>query len=400
MSKLRNLNVGTKIGLGFGLSTLILMGVVLTTIHQVKNMESITKRVVETRTPTAHASLMMLNGMNHSLATLRGWIILGDDKFKVERERTWAEQIDPSLKDLEKLSSHWTDQENIARLAVIKTEIENFRKYQQKIEDIAQSADNTPARKILLEKADPLEKIIMSNITFMVKNQMRAARNSSQEKVMGMLVDIETGTSLAMEKVEEFLLSGDTHFKTEYLTNWKKSSQKIEILKSNVFLLTRSQKEAFEKLVQARDQLGLLLQNIVNIRSGEKWNMANYLLATEAAPTSSRIKMKLNEMSDSQEELLELDVQEVSNRTHFLITLLVLLFVASALISGVLGSSITRAISKPIQKASILAHELALGNFRQKRLPVQSKDELGALNESFNQLLDRLQSKNPTHRDS
>ncbi len=217
---------------------------------------------------------------------------------------------------------------------------------------------------------------------------------------MGMLVDIETNTSLAMEKVEEFLLSGKKHYQTEYLVHWGKSSTGIEDIKSNASLLTRDQKEAFDRLIQARNQLELLLQIIVTIRSEEKWNMANYLLATEAAPTSSRIKMKLNEMADNQEKLLELDVQEVSNRTHFLITLLVLLFVASALISGVLGSSITRAISKPIQKASILAHELALGNFRQKRLPVQSKDELGALNESSNQLLDRLQSKNPTHRDS
>ena len=84
MFKFRDMTIGKKVGLGFGLITLILMGVVLLTIKQVGIMEIITKRVVELRTPTAHASLMMLNGINHSLASLRGWIILGDPKFQTE----------------------------------------------------------------------------------------------------------------------------------------------------------------------------------------------------------------------------------------------------------------------------------------------------------------------------
>ena len=82
MFNFKDMTIGKKVGLGFGLITLILMAVVLLTIQQVRTMEIITKRVVELRTPTAHASLMMLNGINHSLASLRGWILLGDKKFK------------------------------------------------------------------------------------------------------------------------------------------------------------------------------------------------------------------------------------------------------------------------------------------------------------------------------
>jgi len=85
MFNFRDMTIGKKVGLGFAVLTLILMGVVLLTIQQVRTMEVTTKRVVELRTPTAHASLMMLNGMNHSLASLRGWILLGDPKFKTER---------------------------------------------------------------------------------------------------------------------------------------------------------------------------------------------------------------------------------------------------------------------------------------------------------------------------
>ena len=91
----------------------------------------------------------------------------------------------------------------------------------------------------------------------------------------------------------------------------------------------------------------------------------------------------------------ENDIDEISNRTHFLIVLLVGLFFAAALISGVLGASITRSISEPILSVSKLADELVHGNFKKKRLPVQSKSELGTLSHSFNELLDRLQKEKP-----
>jgi methyl-accepting chemotaxis protein len=135
MFNFRDMTIGKKVGLGFGVTTLILMGVVLLTIQQVRTMEVLTKRVVDLRTPTAHASLMMLNGINHSLASLRGWILLGDQKFKEERSIAWEEQINPSLKLMHELAPNWTEPENKIRLKSIEEEINNFKSGQQKIED-------------------------------------------------------------------------------------------------------------------------------------------------------------------------------------------------------------------------------------------------------------------------
>jgi methyl-accepting chemotaxis protein len=155
MFKFRDMTIGKKVGFGFGVITLILMGVVLITIQQVKSMEITTKRVVELRTPTAHASLMMLNGINHSLASLRGWIILGDWKFQMERAIAWEKQVNPSLQMMHGLAPKWTDQKNRNRLQSIEEEINNFKTVQQKIEDIAQTPENSPAQKILFTQAEP-----------------------------------------------------------------------------------------------------------------------------------------------------------------------------------------------------------------------------------------------------
>ena len=398
MFKFRDMTIGKKVGLGFGLITLILMGVVLLTIKQVRTMEIITKRVVELRTPTAHASLMMLNGINHSLASLRGWIILGDPKFQMERSIAWKEQINPSLQQMHRLAPNWTDAENKSRLHSIEEEINNFKKVQQKIEDIARTPENSPAQKILFEQAEPLEKSIVATVSKMIRYEMKNNKTQKNKKLVEILANIETTTSLALERADEFLLSGKQEFKKESLENRKKNAEHILLLKKNKNKLNKEQIKSLESLQDEINKFTPLLKEIIRIRSGEEWNLANHLVKTDAAPVAFRIKKLLNDMTLVQEGLLENDVAEISKRTHFLIVLLVALFFTAALISGVLGANITRSISDPILDICKLTDEIAHGNEKKKRLPVLSQNELGTLSQSFNQLLDRLQEEKPQNK--
>ena len=399
MFKFRDMTIGKKVGLGFGVTTLILMGVVLLTIQQVRTMEIITKRVVDLRTPTAHASLMMLNGVNHSLASLRGWILLGDSKFQTERALAWAEQINPSLKRMHSLAPKWTDPENKNQLKSIEEEINNFKTAQQKIEDMAQTPENSPAQKILFDQAEPLEKSIVATVSKMINLEMKNKITLENKRLIGILANIETTISLALERADEFLLSGKQEFKKESLENWGKNAEHMEALKKNENNLSKEQLKNFEVLQSGLNQFGPLLEEIIRIRSREDWNLANHWVKTEASPVAFRIKELLNHMTTVQEQLLENDVEEISRRTHFLIVLLVALFVSAALISGVLGANITRSISEPILDVCKLADELAHGSSKRKRLPVFSRNELGTLAQSFNQLLDRLQAEKSQNKD-
>lgn len=394
MVKFRDCKVSTKIGVGFGLITLILMGVVLVTIQQVKNMEAITKRVVTLRTPTAHSSLMMLNGMNHSLASLRGWVILGDPRFKQDRTAAWSEQIEPSLQQLHKLAPQWEDEDGVKMLRSIEKDLEDFKQFQQDIEGIAQTVQNTPARQILFEKAQPVEERLITYITRMINLEMRIPPSSQNRKaLLAIMADLEGTTSLTFEKAEEFLLSGDNDFKKQFEESWVKNTERFNDLKRNFKLLSEDQKKVFKRLEQARNEIDPLLHEIIQIRSGEEWNMANAWLVQKAIPVSSRIKANLNKMTETQNRLLDEDMKEISSRTHFLITLLVLLFFMAALMAGVLGSAITRTISEPIQQVSHMAREMAKGNLRQKKLPIHARDEVGDLADSFNQLLEKMKGK-------
>jgi len=393
MLNFKDMTIGKKVGLGFGVIVLILMGVVLLAIQQVRNMEIVTKRVVELRTPTAHASLMMLNGMNHSLASLRGWILLGDPKFKKERSIAWEEQINPSLKLMHSLAPKWADLENKNRLKLIEEEINNFKSAQNKIEDIAKTPENSPAQKILFNQAEPLEKFIVDTLSNMIRLGIKDNQSPKNKRLVELLANIETTISLALERADEFLLSGKEEFKKESLENWRKNSDYMQELKKNLKSFNKEQLKNIEFLQVKVGEFGPLLEEIIRIRSGEKWNLANYWLKTEAAPAAFRIKKLLNDMTLVQEKLLENDVQEISSKTHYLIVLLIALFFSAVLISGVLAANIAGSISKPILEACHLADELAHENVEERRLPVTCNGELGSLSQSFNRLLDRLQKE-------
>jgi methyl-accepting chemotaxis protein len=264
---------------------------------------------------------------------------------------------------------------------------------------IAKTPENNPAQKILFNKAEPLEKSIVATVSKMIKLEIKDNLDPESKRLVETLANIETTVSLALERADEFLLSGKEEFKNESLGKWQKNAEHMQELKENKKLLSEDQLKNFESLQNGLNQFGPLLEEIIRIRSGEQWNQANHWVQTEVAPIAFRIKELLNEMTSAQETLLENDVAEISRRTHYLIVLLVVLFFSAALISGVLGANITRSITEPIMDVCKVADELAHGNFKSKRLPVHSRNELGTLSHSFNQLLDQLREKESKNKD-
>ena len=150
-----NMRLRAKVGLSFGLMLLVLIGAVSITIYEVGAIRDLSTRVAEVRTPTAEASLSTINGINMSLAGLRGWMLLGNPSFKDVRADAWTTWIDKPLAEMDELSTSWTNPENVKRLKELKVEIEKFRKFQQEIEDVAQSDDENPALNILFTQAAP-----------------------------------------------------------------------------------------------------------------------------------------------------------------------------------------------------------------------------------------------------
>jgi len=350
----KNLTIGIKMSLGFGILTLVLVAAVLTTVWQVEKTNKVTSRLIELRAPTAQTSLTMKNGINHSLAALRGWIILGNDTFKAERANAWTEELDTSLAEMKKYATNWTNPKNVERLNIIEKNLKNFRIYQQEIEDIAQTKDNTPAVKILFEEAAPRAAVMVSNITKLIDLEAGQAATADRKALLGMMADVRGTTGLALANIRAYLLSGDEKFKTKFDKLWAKNIRRFGDLSDNAVLLSPEQAEAFAAFSSARKEFSPLPPQMFEIRGGKEWNLANRWLGTKAAPTAGAIMAELNGMVANQQQLMATDAAMATKLSSQLLNLEWILLAAgltiAIIITVFLPKNITRQITEPIKK--------------------------------------------------
>ncbi len=373
-----NYRIGTKIKAGFAALGIILALSISITLIQVSRTAEITSRVIELRAPTVQASLNLLNGLNHSLAALRGWIILGKEKFKKERNSAWNETISPSVTILKKNSQHWTNPENIRRLKEIETEVKLFEQYQQEIEDIAQSVDNRPALKILLVDAAPQGNILVNEITKMIDIEKTLKATVKRKELLGMMADIRGTTARALANIRAYLLSGNDEFKKKFATMWAKNTIRFSDLNENIEYLTNEQKAAFKTFSNARAIFLPLPSKMFEVRSSDSWNLANQWLSTKAAPIAFKIKTNLSVMIKDQQQLMENDSISAEKTTAALSTLLIILLVVGIVFAWLIAVFISRTITRPLTETVAVLKKVSNGDLTVD-IVSNSKDEIGEL---------------------
>lgn len=380
-----NLKVGIKIGGGYAIMGIVLIGVVLATIYQANQVKVVNDRIMNLRAPTAAASLSMLNGINHSLAALRGWMILGKDKFKVEREQAWSTEIELALKTLHTFAVNWTNPENVERLKTIEGVINEFKSAQQKIEDIAQTPDNVPSIKLLLTDAATYSADAGTHITRLIDIEQQQPGGKERKELLGIMADIRGSIGMGMSATKSFLFSGDDQYKQLYVGFHDKNTKRFNKLQGLKHLLTPEQLKSLEVYKQAHKNLLLTIQKMYESREAADWNRANYWLGSEAAPRGAKLVTALKAMAVDQKELMEKDETKVLKMYASLNRTMWILLFLGVITCLILGVAITRAITTPLQKAVAMIQAIEQGDLTQQ-LDINQKDEVGVMATALNRM--------------
>ncbi len=390
---LKNMTINMKIKISFGLMSVLLVSMVAVTIIKVNTTTDINNKVIDLRVPTAMASIEMINGMNHSLAALRAWIILGKDKFKDERNSAWSNEIEASLSTMTNFSKNWTNPENIERLKKITLYLNDFKKYQKEIEDISHDINNQPALKILFNDAAPQASILISSITTIIDIELVQYPTKERRALLGMMADIRGTTGLALANIRAYLLSGDYKFKKLFDKLWIKNTRRFNQLNINIHFLTQEQKEEFTKFSQARRLFDPLPKKMFNIRSGDKWNLANLWLGTKAAPIAFKIKTQLDAMIKNQKILMKNDIEHAQESSRSLITLEWILLIIGLLLSIIISISIRKMIISSLNnfQEGLLDFFKYLNREKNhiKLLDDSSSDEIGTMAKVVNENINK-----------
>ncbi len=385
------LTIGKKLGFSFGIILLLMTISAVITYSLIIDNERIQSKVVNLRMKTVLLGKDVINGVNQSLAGLRGYIILGNDPKKAQamqevRKSAWK-AIESAIKEYDKLAKNWTVPANVKRLSDIKAELNAFKVAQQEIEDISHTDNNIESYKLLLTSAAPKAAQMLTNITDIINEEGKLKATDDRKKLLKNLADTRGSFAIGLANIRAYLLSGDDIFKSEFDKKWQVNESSVNFIDNNQSeLFTPTQKAAWQEFIRIRKAFEGLPEKMFKLRNSEDWNKANYWLGSKAAPRASKILSLLNEMKISQNLLLTEDIQEAAELVQTLKTTLIFISLISLVIGVVCSVLFSRDLLSRLASILSRAKRIAEGDMTGEPLPIKGADELTDLTAAINQM--------------
>jgi methyl-accepting chemotaxis protein len=384
-----DLNIRGRLILGFSLVCILLAGVVGTTMLKVRMVGEATDRTVNLRVPTAMTASDVVAGVYASLASLRGWLITGNETFKTERAALWND-IQKQGAEMDRLSGQWVVEQNRVDWKQAKPLLDELRNAQDKAEAIAHTIDEQPAAKILATEAAPLVKLMLQKATSIIEEERAIASTDARKSLLITFADLRGSMAMAIGALRAYLLTADAAFKTEFAELWELNEKKFDALSKRRPEMTGDQQNAFDALVAARAKFSPLPQKMFDIRASDRWNMAQWFLTNEAAPRASKLLdifagaknsagSRSGGMVTRQHDSLKADGASVLAETNFLMTLLWVLMGVGIGVSVTVVYLTNRSIVPPILKMVSAMGQLAGGNHSVEIPATDKKDEIGLM---------------------
>ena len=381
------LRIRARLFLGFAALTLTLAAAVGITAWKVSGVEQQTIRIVDLRVPTAFASSGLVNDINSSLAALRGWMLTGNASFKQRRAAVWVD-IARIRDEMDRLSAQWTNAANVEKWTGFKVVLDEFAVAQQQVEDIAHTTEAQPASKVLFTEAAPRAAVFIKSITAMIDAEASLPATPERKALLGMMADVRGSMGMALANIRAYLLSGDENFKNEFERFWATNDRRFADLSDKAYLLSPDQRASFERLSAARGEFATLPARMFAIRGSDKWNMANYLLVSEAAPRAGKLLETLagavqedgartGGMVANQKRLLADDAQAMARDTSLLKSIEWILLAIGMVIGVAVAFLTARSIVPPLLAMTAAMTKLAGGDTTIEVPAMGRSDEIG-----------------------
>jgi len=381
--------IANKLIGGFSFIALLLMVTVYLSYRGLQQNGDLVGLITEVRTPTAFASFKAQNGVNQSLAALRGWMLLNDAEFKNARREAWKTSIDESVSEMTTLSKTWTNKENLKRLEQIKSEVEKLRVIQDEIEAIANTDKNIPAYDMLLKQANPYAETMAATITEMIDIEIQREATNVTKSVLGMMADVRGTLGLGLANIRSYLLTGDDAFRKDFNDLWAKNTTRFADLTNNYASLNPAQQRAFANLSAARNEFMKYPSVIFDLREREDWNTANYLLKTKAGPAADALFTTLKVLAANQQDLLTTDNMALADLSQSMITNSVLIGFAGLALSIIIAYFIIKSVTAPLAKMNENMNAVANGNLTVE-IDTKGHDEIAAAMRSMAGMVAKL----------
>ncbi len=364
--------------------SLILIGIVLLGISllTVLWLRASANELVRLHAPAVESSLRARIGLQRSLASLRGWVALGDPRFKYERSDAWKQGIERAIADLRDLHTSWPDEIDGERLSILERSLQDLKESQWWVEDVAQTEGNdrslVMARRFVEPIAMPLRRTAEA-----LRNAVMIADDTTRRRFADSANRLVDGHLAAEGSLARFLATGNKSSRSQFLIDVASVEGALCTLQpledsSQIAPYVRFFKREWP--VYRRFAL-----DAADARIAPDANVAVYLMTTETVPLTDRVRTMLAEIAERQLARMHEGSRFVHRAGTTSIILSVVLIVLHAILAYLLAHRRAEQITRPVIRLSAATRELASGVLTED-LPITTDDELGLLTAAFNKM--------------
>lgn len=205
---------------------------------------------------------------------------------------------------------------------------------------------------------------------------------SSNETEVQTLLNVQK-TKASFESVEQAM--------TNY--SMTLSDEQLEVVQSDISAAKKQLKALNKNTGNMRKEVLTRLTSKFDTWTKEANSAISEKNASDARRVAARINGVLNDvhtMNKRAQEAYEQNLKNAAANVQWIITSAFVAALTLIVIAVFLNIVLTRAIVTPIQSLSYRAKQIAEGNLAVERTNIKRKDEIGDLNESFNQMTDQL----------
>ncbi|OGV50590.1 MAG: hypothetical protein A2X49_12380 [Lentisphaerae bacterium GWF2_52_8] len=180
---LKNLKIGLRLGVGFGIVVLMTIGMAIYGVIQIGNLNEGVTIVVKDRNPKVKMANEVIDGLNEAARALRNMLLVADST-KIQEEDKRIDKVGEILTDrLKTLDETIKSKEGREILSRVEAARKNYREGQSEMRKLILSGKKVEATEILLTKFREVQKEYMDSVNKMIDFQSNLAQNDGEAAI-------------------------------------------------------------------------------------------------------------------------------------------------------------------------------------------------------------------------
>lgn len=431
---LADMKIGAKLSIGFGVLVALIFFSALVSYQSSAQATGQIQTTDQFRVPTALQASKAQANLLRMLADVRGYLALGDESYRVSYIQS-ALAFETDLAALQKLSPNLGKDEQ-AKLQELRSTYEKWKPLPEQLFELRDDQlDREPAyRKLATDGVEAAGKVIIDVNTLIAQQGNRdvsieefafsaeeiaafdgnidalleAVRqrvetynqgNSENLSIAADMARFQGNFSAMLSALRGYVTTRNRIYRGEYevnLTDNQNAWNRLQAQKSN---LTEAQQKLLDNIEINREAFLKMPDEIFSVLESEEWRTDLYRFTYEAVPLANQMDNALKSLVDSQQATLTRELSAGSRSLAVANQLIVASGIVALLLGLLMAYLSRRVIADPITRLTNVAEEIRSGAL-DTQARVESRDEIGVLASTFNNMTGKLrQTLNQVRRE-